>query len=181
MRILRPFGLQGVSGHETHSKKEIRALLSQAHAHGELTRTEHRLLDAVFDFSDTICRHIMLPRVKIEFVDVGQPREALLATIQRSMYTRYPVCDGSLDTVLGDMHIKDLFRVDFEAPELSLRTTLPPPPPSTCPKPCPSASYSAGFVPRQAMHSRDSPHPTFESRPFPCVDGCGSNRSPLRS
>jgi CBS domain containing-hemolysin-like protein len=128
MRILRPFGLQGVSGHETHSKKEIRALLSQAHAHGELTRTEHRLLDAVFDFSDTICRHIMLPRVKIEFVDVGQPREALLATIQRSMYTRYPVCDGSLDTVLGDMHIKDLFRVDFEAPELSLRTTLPPPP-----------------------------------------------------
>ena len=43
--LLRKIGIEGGSEHETvHSEDEIKALLGQAHQHGELSRYEHRLL-----------------------------------------------------------------------------------------------------------------------------------------
>ena len=55
--LLRKIGIKGGSEHETvHSEEEIRALLRQAHQHGELSRSEHRLINAVFEFDDTVCQ-----------------------------------------------------------------------------------------------------------------------------
>ena len=54
--LLRLLGIEG-SGHDApHTEEEIRVLLSEAHLHGDLSRSEHRLLDAVFEFDDMICR-----------------------------------------------------------------------------------------------------------------------------
>jgi len=110
--ILRRVGIEGVSEHETpHSEEEIRALLTRAHAHGELTRSEHNLLGAVFDFDDSIARQVMVPRVDVHFFDVNQAYENVMEQVRRSKHTRYPLCDGSLDKVLGFVHIKDLFQI----------------------------------------------------------------------
>ncbi len=38
-----------------YTEQEIRALLREAHIHGNLTRSEHRLIDAVFEFDDMLC------------------------------------------------------------------------------------------------------------------------------
>jgi CBS domain containing-hemolysin-like protein len=118
--LLARVGVHGAGEHDVpHNEEEIRALLSQAHAKGELTRTEHRLLDAVFEFDDTISRQILVPRVEVAFVDVEASGDAMLEHIRSTKHSRYPVCEGSLDRVLGVLHVKDLVGLGPE--EIDLR------------------------------------------------------------
>jgi CBS domain containing-hemolysin-like protein len=107
--LLRLVGLKDSGDLEVpYNEAEIRALLREAHIHGNLTGSEHRLLDAVFEFNDLICRRIMVPRGEVDFVDINEPIADSIAMIRRTKHTRYPVCDGSLDEVMGVLHVKDL-------------------------------------------------------------------------
>jgi CBS domain containing-hemolysin-like protein len=111
--VLKLLGLRtGANQEAPHSEQEIRALLHDAHTRGNLTRSEHRLLNAVFEFDDMICRHIMLPRSDVEFFDINDSVAECVALARRTKHTRYPVCDGSLDEVLGVVHVKDLVGVN---------------------------------------------------------------------
>jgi CBS domain containing-hemolysin-like protein len=109
-----------------YSEQEIRALLREAHIHGNLTRSEHRLIDAVFEFDDIVCRRIMVPRGEIDFIDINEDTKLTLDMMRRTKHTRYPVCDGSLDEVLGVIHVKDLVGRDIDG-QFDFRTIMRPP------------------------------------------------------
>ncbi|MGB7345633.1 MAG: hemolysin family protein [Pirellulaceae bacterium] len=126
--LLRLVGIQGASEHETvNTEEEIRALLREAHVHGNLSRNEHSLINNVFEFDDLIVRRVMLPRGSVAFFDVNQPVAALRELVRTTMHTRYPVCDGSLDKVLGVVHIKDLLTVPESDANFDVRSILRPP------------------------------------------------------
>jgi len=125
--ILRAAGVPRGPSHESpHSQEELRGLMSYARAHGELSSWEHRLVEAAFAFDDTVCRQVMVPRSEVEFLDVHEPLEQSLAIMKRSKHTRYPVCDGSLDKVLGIVHVKDLIGLGEEE-RTDLRSRMRPP------------------------------------------------------
>jgi CBS domain containing-hemolysin-like protein len=110
--LLRKIGIEGGSEHETvHSEDEIKGLLRLAHQHGELSRSEHRLINAVFEFDDTVCRRIMQPRSEILYFDNNLPLSECVALAKNSKHSRYPLCDGSLDRILGVVHIKNLIGI----------------------------------------------------------------------
>ena len=67
-----------------YSEEEIRALLREAHVHGNLTRSEHSLINAVFEFDDLVCRRIMVARKDIDFVDINDPLDSVLGMIRRT-------------------------------------------------------------------------------------------------
>jgi CBS domain containing-hemolysin-like protein len=107
--FLRKFGIQNPDEHDSPlSEAEIRASLSRSHFTGELSGSEHRLLNAVFKFDDMVCRQIMVPRVEVEFLDIDQPYPKLLKFARESHHTRLPLCKGSLDHILGVIHLKNL-------------------------------------------------------------------------
>ncbi|UCH19538.1 MAG: HlyC/CorC family transporter [Deltaproteobacteria bacterium] len=107
--LLRTAGIAESSGHDMpHSEEEIRTLVRQAHIHGELSRSEHRLISAVFDFDELICRRVMVPRIDVVFLDVNSSLSDIMAVAKRAKHSRYPVCEGSIDNVVGVAHIKDL-------------------------------------------------------------------------
>ncbi len=125
--VLRLMGLDVASGHEApHTEDEIRALLSQAHVHGELTLSEHALLHAVFEFDDLICRRVMVPRNDVIYFDAKQPLGDCIEIARRTMHTRYPVCEGSLDHPIGVVHIKDLIGMSYDD-GADLRSIMRPP------------------------------------------------------
>ena len=125
--LLRLVGLKGATEHETpHTEDEIRALLADAHSHGHLTRSEHRLLNAVFEFDDMICRRVMVPRGEVDFFDIDMPFAECLEQAKRTKHTRYPLCDGSLDKVLGVIHLKDLLGLAADADDIDLRRFIRP-------------------------------------------------------
>jgi CBS domain containing-hemolysin-like protein len=106
---LRIVGLKGASEEEApHSEEELRILLGHSRAHGELSSWKHRLVEAVFEFDDILCRQIMVPRTDVVLLNVRTPFEQTLEIAKRTKHTRYPVCDGDLDDVLGVVHMKDL-------------------------------------------------------------------------
>lgn len=113
--LLRFVGIQGASEHDQpHTEDEIRALVHQARAHGELTTAEQQLIHAVFEFDDMVCRHIMVPRGDVEFFDINSSVSDWVAQVRRTKHTRYPVCDGSLDNVLGIVHVKDFIGLELD-------------------------------------------------------------------
>ena len=113
--LLERIGLKGDSEHDVaHSEDEIKALLSQSHRLGELSRAEHRLLKAVFEFDDTVCRHIMQPRSDIVFFDINRSFAECRSLAKQTKHSRYPLCNGSLDNILGVIHIKDLIDVSTD-------------------------------------------------------------------
>jgi CBS domain containing-hemolysin-like protein len=125
--ILRAVGVRRMSGHEIpHSQEELLALVGQSRAHGELSPSEQRLVEAAFEFDDTICRKIMVPRSEVVFLDIDRAVTDAMQEAKRSMHTRYPVCKGSLDQVLGIVHMKDLIGLAIDD-DFDLRSVLRPP------------------------------------------------------
>jgi CBS domain containing-hemolysin-like protein len=123
--ILGWLGLSDADGHDTpHNEEEIRALVREAHIHGHLTGSEHRLLNAVFEFDDLICRLVMVPRGEVDFLDINRPFPELLKYAIDTKHTRYPLCDASLDSLLGVVHMKDLLGVDPNDQSFDLRKIM---------------------------------------------------------
>ena len=86
-----------------------------------MTHSEHWLLDAVFEPDDMICRRIMVPRADVEFLNVENSYAHCIDQAKRSRHTRFPLCEDSLDKVVGVIHIKDLLAV-IDEDGLDLRT-----------------------------------------------------------
>ncbi len=107
--FLKWLGIEESDEHDTPlSEEEIQASLSIAYAKGELTKNEHRLLNAVFRFDDTVAKQIMKPRNEVEFLNANDSFLKNLAFAKASKHTRFPLCDDSLDNVFGVVHIKDM-------------------------------------------------------------------------
>ena len=118
---------KGASDHEIpHSEEEIRALLMQAHFAGELSRSEHRLINAVFEFDELICRLVMLPRADVVYLDINDPISKVFDIFHETKHTRYPVCDGSLDKIMGVVHFKDLIGIAADT-DFDLNSVIRPP------------------------------------------------------
>jgi len=107
---LKLFGIEPVTEHEAaHTEEEIRILMNESAKSGHIDQTEMALFEKIFHFSDRLAREVMVPRVDIICLDRNDPFEEILTTALREEHTRYPVCDGSKDNILGFVHIKDLY------------------------------------------------------------------------
>ena len=67
------------------------------------------MLYKVFDFADTEVREVMAPRPNIAALSVDTPLKECLSVAIDSPYTRHPVYRGTLDDVIGVLHIRDIF------------------------------------------------------------------------
>ncbi len=108
--LLRLLKIAPVSESElAHDEEELRLLVSSSHA-SHLSLQKRELLDNVFELSHRVARQIMLPRQDVVYLSTDRPIAENLRTARRSGHTRFPLCEGDLDHVIGVIHIKDLFR-----------------------------------------------------------------------
>ena len=78
-------------------------------AAGTIPKASAKILTGAFEFGELKVRQIMTPRPKVDYLSLDEPIGAVLRTVQKSAYTRLPLCDGDLDHVVGLVHMKDLF------------------------------------------------------------------------
>jgi CBS domain containing-hemolysin-like protein len=91
-----------------HSEEELHILLSKS-GEGVLNREKKRLLMKVFSFSQRSVRQVMVPSLEVNYLDVQKSTKENLSVVFRQKHTRYPLCKGGLDHILGLIHVKDLF------------------------------------------------------------------------
>jgi CBS domain containing-hemolysin-like protein len=116
--ILRLVGIRPASGHEiAHSEEEIRLLLA-SHQGTRMPEEKRDLLANIFELSDRVARQVMVPRADVVYLSTTRPLAENLQLARRSGHTRFPLCDGDLDRIVGLIHIKDLFRAEVAADDL---------------------------------------------------------------
>jgi magnesium and cobalt exporter, CNNM family len=91
------------------SEAELRMVVSQSTRGGEIEEQEQEMLYKVFDFADKEASDVMVPRPEVVALSVDLPPERCLEAVMDSPYTRYPVYRESLDSVVGILHVRDLF------------------------------------------------------------------------
>lgn len=91
---------------------ELRLLTTTAAEEGELTPREREVILNALTLADRSANKIMVPRVRITFLDLQKSLEDNLAIVARNTFTRLPLCDGGMDNVVGTVHIKDLLHLD---------------------------------------------------------------------
>lgn len=79
---------------------------------------EQELLDSVEEFSETVVREIMVPRVDLEVVDADQFLEQALSVFVATGYSRLPVVGEDVDDILGVLYLKDIARLVHQDPKL---------------------------------------------------------------
>jgi CBS domain containing-hemolysin-like protein len=107
---LRPFGLRYESErHLVYSVEELEMLMETSAERGELESSERELIHRVLLFSDLTVYQIMVPRTEMVAIPVTIGLPELVRIIAREGRSRYPVYEGTLDQIIGILHVKDLF------------------------------------------------------------------------
>jgi putative hemolysin len=102
------------AGLSASTEEDIRHLVAEAEDLGAIETAEEQMVYKVFDFADTEAHEVMVPRPQVVAISVDLPPQQALAAMIDSPYTRYPVYRGSLDDVLGILHVRDLFRALYD-------------------------------------------------------------------
>lgn len=87
---------------------EIAVIASTLGEAGAFSPQESAMIERVLTLAERPVRAIMVPRVDTVWLDAGDPPDILLDEIRRSGRSRFPVCRGEIDEVLGVAHAKDL-------------------------------------------------------------------------
>ena len=106
--FLRLMGIQPArEGDLAHSEEELRLLLARGKS---FSSTGKNILLNAMEMHKRTVREVMVPRTGVVFLSTGKSLEENVALAIDSQFTRYPLCEGDLDNVIGMVHMKDLFR-----------------------------------------------------------------------
>jgi CBS domain containing-hemolysin-like protein len=102
---VEPPGAEGLA----YSEAELKILVSESTERGEIETQEQEMLYKVFDFADKEVADVMVPRPEVVAISVDLPPEECLVAVMESPHTRYPAYRGSVDDIIGVLHVRDLF------------------------------------------------------------------------
>lgn len=112
--IVRLLGLDPSQANEDMSEEELRELVS---AHESLPDVKRALLRDAFEAADRTLGEVMRPRHNVVFLEADMTLDDAIATVAREPYSRYPVKDGDVDSIVGFIHVRDLFLVGERTPD----------------------------------------------------------------
>lgn len=90
------------------SEEEMRVLLGETQEKGALPLERLLLLENLFDFGSAKVSEAMIPRERVVALSLSKPWEDNLEIIRGRRFSRYPLCENGLDSVIGMIHVKDL-------------------------------------------------------------------------
>ncbi len=108
------------------TEEEITTLLRQGTEAGVFDETEQEMVEAVLQLGDKSARGLMTPRTQIIWLDVHDSVEEIRAKLSDSGHSRFPVCEGNLDNVVGIVQAKDLLTYFLAGKTVRLEATMQP-------------------------------------------------------
>lgn len=109
--ILKLIGIRSAGENEiAHSEEEIKIIVAESLKGGVLDSIETQIIKNAVDFSDTVAKEIMTPRKQMVCLNAQKSYDENYKKVIDSKYTRFPYIDGSKDSVLGMIHIRDILQ-----------------------------------------------------------------------
>lgn len=123
--LLRLLGQQD-QGAPRVTEDEIRAMLQEGSDAGVIDQSEHHMVRNVFRLDERQIGSLMVPRCDIVWLDLNLPLADNLARIQHSEHSRFPVCRGGLEDIVGVAVMKQLFNQSLRNGGVDLAADLQP-------------------------------------------------------
>ncbi|HET9588240.1 MAG TPA: hemolysin family protein, partial [Anaerolineales bacterium] len=108
------------------TEEEIQLLIDQGTEAGVFETAEHDMVEGVFSLGDQRVYSLMTPRTDIVWLDIDDSVEEIRAKIAQSEYSRFPVRQGSLDSILGIVKARDLLVPSLGGEKIRLKDLLRP-------------------------------------------------------
>ncbi|MBN4004673.1 hemolysin family protein [Nostoc sp. LPT] len=121
--ILRVLGITASTEPQV-TEEEIKILIEQGTEAGTFEEAEQDMVERVFRLGDRPVSYLMTPRPDIVWLDLDDSAEENRQKMVDSAYSRYPVCQGGLDNVLGVIPVTDLLARSFRGEPLDLTIGL---------------------------------------------------------
>ncbi len=106
------------------AEEELKALLADGTQTGELEHEEREMIERVLRLADKPVRAIMTPRTELAWIDRTDPRRDIVAALKSAPHSRFVVCDGSIDNVVGVVQAKDILDRLLDGGDLSIGAAL---------------------------------------------------------
>ncbi len=121
--VMRLIGAHAESA-QTVTEEELKALLAEGEETGVLETEERDMIERVLRLADKPVRAIMTPRTEIAWIDRTDPPREIATTLKSAPHSRFVVCDGSVDNVVGVVQAKDILDRVLDGKELSIGAAL---------------------------------------------------------
>jgi len=90
---------------------EFKTFLSMSSESGTIEEEEKELIESIIEFQDKQVYEVMVPRVDVVLLSIDTPYEKIIETIVSTGHSRIPIYEGSIDNILGILHVKDLIKL----------------------------------------------------------------------
>jgi putative hemolysin len=124
--LLRLLGVKHNGHRHVHSPEEIDFLLRESSEGGVLAPEELQRLHSALHLGTRKVTQLMVPRDQIVAISLDARSDEVLALATDSPYTRLPVYRGTLDTIVGILHTKDVLMTQIEGGRVAVRRLLRP-------------------------------------------------------
>ena len=92
--------------------ENIEALISAGTEEGLIEEEDRKLIQSVVEFGDKVVREVMTPRPNIVAISADATLEELRQLVINEQYSRIPVYEGTIDQIIGFVHVRDMFELD---------------------------------------------------------------------
>ena len=92
---------------EPDAEEELLTILQEAEDEGEFDEEESELIRNAISFNDLVVSDVLTPRVDIIAVSIEDTKEEIANKFFDSGYSRFPVYDGTIDSIVGIINEKD--------------------------------------------------------------------------
>jgi putative hemolysin len=124
--LLKVLGIPATGHRHVHSPEEIALLIAESRDGGLLEPQEQVRLHRALRLGLRTARQLMVPRARLAAIDADLAFEEVLRVVAASPYSRLPVYRGSIDTIVGILHIKDVVTRYVQAGALTVASLLRP-------------------------------------------------------
>ena len=114
------------SGEPTITEDEVKLMIYEGARLGVFEDSEQEIVERVFRLGDRRASSLMTYRTEVVFLDIDDPLVENLNKIAASGHSRFPVCKGSPDEILGIIQVKDLFAQERGGQALDLQAAIQP-------------------------------------------------------
>jgi putative hemolysin len=113
--VLKVFRFKMPSNHQIiYSLQEIKMILAQSSESGTIPKDEVQMLYNVFKLGEIPVKNIMVPRTSIIAFNVAMTLKEVEKRVEDNIHSRFPVYENSIDSIVGFIHIKDIYKKALE-------------------------------------------------------------------
>ncbi len=121
--LIRALGVRP-AGQSSMTAEELHMIFADATRSGVIEAEQHQILAGVVRLAKRPVREMMTPRTELDWIDVNADETAIRQTIEDSPHSLLPVAEGSPDTVLGVVKVREVLALLVAGKPILLRTLM---------------------------------------------------------